>query len=164
MTPSLSKHQISRGGAVVWGRTSYLVPWAMCLAGTALPPNLDHMVLQNGSVNNVSARLHGLTSARKSPYTNSRHVLLLTKRHFSAICLYRVPSPYFGLYPCPGTRTNCNTSALTAAGRRSYVHRFQCYLQHCRGFLRVQYCGLRKSCTTRPGELSRRLAMFLAGT
>ena len=67
------------------------------------------------------------------------------------------------LYPCPGTRTNCNTSALTAAGR-SYLHRFQCNLQHRWGFLRVQYChGFRKSCSKRPGELSRRLAMFLPG-
>ena len=56
-------------------------------SGAALA--LDHMVLQNGHVNDddVSARLHGLTSARKSPYTNSRHVLLLTKRHFSGLLL-----------------------------------------------------------------------------
>ena len=62
----------------------------------------------------------------------------------------------------PGRNANFCLPTLDFTGR-SHLRHGRSNLQHRRGFLRVQYCDLRKSCSKRPGELSCRLAISLSG-
>ena len=55
------------------------------------------------------------------------------------------------------------TFAFNFALGRSHRRLSKSNLQHRWGFLHVEYCILRKSCSKRPGELSRRLAISLPG-